>query len=105
VLLFRWLETLTALGDVRLLLYGTGLLVVLYALPAGLYGAVVPLRDRVVAAAARRRGLPLAPAAPAGGEPGGPPAGAATGPRDGDDGVDAAVLAGALAGGDGGEER
>ena len=57
VLLFRWLETITALGDLRLLLTGTGLLVVLYALPGGLGQLFVSVRDRYLRWVANRRGI------------------------------------------------
>ncbi|HYD10940.1 MAG TPA: ABC transporter permease [Acidimicrobiales bacterium] len=57
VLLFRWLETITALGDLRLLLTGAGLLVVLYALPGGLGQLVFSLRDRLLRRVADRRGI------------------------------------------------
>ncbi len=55
VLLFRWLETITALGDIRLLLTGVGLLVVLYALPGGLGQVLLSIRDRYLRAVAARR--------------------------------------------------
>lgn len=57
VLLFRWLETITALGDLRLLLTGTGLLVVLYALPGGLGQLFISVRDRYLRWVAQRRGI------------------------------------------------
>jgi branched-chain amino acid transport system permease protein len=57
VLLFRYLETITALGDLRLLLTGTGLLVVLYALPGGLGQLVFSIRDRILRRVADRRGI------------------------------------------------
>jgi branched-chain amino acid transport system permease protein len=57
VLLFRWLETITALGDLRLLLTGTGLLVVLYALPGGFGQLFISLRDRYLRRVANRRGI------------------------------------------------
>ncbi len=57
VLLFRWLETITALGDLRLLLTGTGLLVVLYALPGGFGQLFITLRDRYLRWVANRRGV------------------------------------------------
>jgi branched-chain amino acid transport system permease protein len=55
VLLFRYLETITALGDLRLLITGTGLLVVLYALPGGLGQVILNVRDRYLRWVARRR--------------------------------------------------
>ena len=57
VLLFRWLETITALGDLRLLLTGTGLLVVLYALPGGFGQLFISVRDRYLRWVANRRGI------------------------------------------------
>ena len=57
VLLFQWLSTITALGDVRLLLTGAGLLFVLYALPGGLGQLVLAARDRLLRRVAERRGL------------------------------------------------
>jgi ABC-type branched-subunit amino acid transport system ATPase component/branched-subunit amino acid ABC-type transport system permease component len=64
VLLFKYLETVQALGDLRLILTGTGLLVVLYALPGGLGQLLGGLRDRLFARIAARRGIDLvAPAA------------------------------------------
>ncbi|HUR77127.1 MAG TPA: ABC transporter permease [Acidimicrobiales bacterium] len=57
VLLFRWLETITALGDLRLLLTGTGLLVVLYALPGGFGQLFITLRDRYLRFVANRRNI------------------------------------------------
>ena len=59
VLLFKFLETVQALGDLRLVLTGTGLLVVLYALPGGLGQVLGALRDRALGAVARRRGIDL----------------------------------------------
>ena len=57
VLLFRWLETITALGDLRLLLTGTGLLVVLYALPGGFGQLFISARDRYLRWVANRRDI------------------------------------------------
>ncbi|HVV37748.1 MAG TPA: ABC transporter permease [Acidimicrobiales bacterium] len=57
VLLFRYLETITALGDLRLLLTGTGLLVVLYALPGGFGQLFVSVRDRYLRWVANRRDI------------------------------------------------
>jgi branched-chain amino acid transport system permease protein len=57
VLLFRYLETITALGDLRLLITGTGLLVVLYALPGGLGQVVMSIRDRYLRWVANRRDI------------------------------------------------
>jgi branched-chain amino acid transport system permease protein len=57
VLIFRWLETLTFLGDLRLLITGTGLLVVLYALPGGFGQVLIMVRDRYLRWVATRRGI------------------------------------------------
>lgn len=57
VLLFRWLETITALGDLRLLLTGTGLLVVLYALPGGFGQLFITVRDKYLIWVANRRDI------------------------------------------------
>jgi branched-chain amino acid transport system permease protein len=57
VLLFKYLETLTWLGDLRLALNGAGLLVVLYLLPGGLGQLLFGLRDRVLRRIADRRGI------------------------------------------------
>lgn len=55
VLLFRWLETLTFLGDLRLAINGAGLLVVLYLLPGGLGQLMYAGRDRLLKRVASRR--------------------------------------------------
>ena len=57
VLVFRWLETITALGDLRLLITGTGLLLVLYALPGGFGQVLLGLRDRYLRWVAGRRDI------------------------------------------------
>ena len=57
VLLFRWLETITALGDLRLLITGTGLLVVLYALPGGFGQLFITVRDKYLIWVANRRDI------------------------------------------------
>ena len=57
VLVFRWLETITALGDLRLLLTGAGLLVVLYALPGGFGQLAISFRDRYLRWVANRHGI------------------------------------------------
>src|SRR3954453_13413333 len=57
VLLFQWLGTVTALGDFPLLLTGTGLLVVLYALPGGFGQLLLGVRDRYLRWVAARRGI------------------------------------------------
>jgi branched-chain amino acid transport system permease protein len=57
VLLFRWLETVTALGDARPLISGAGLLLVLLFLPGGLGQIVFSLRDRYLRFVANRRGI------------------------------------------------
>ena len=55
VLLFRYLETITALGDIRLGLTGAVLLFVLYAFPGGIGQLLYNLRDRVLIRIANRR--------------------------------------------------
>jgi branched-chain amino acid transport system permease protein len=57
IVLFQYLQSITALGDVRLLLTGTGLLVVLYALPGGFGQVFISIRDRLLRRVAARRGL------------------------------------------------
>jgi branched-chain amino acid transport system permease protein len=57
VLLFRYIETITALGDIRPLLTGGVLLVVLLVLPGGLGQLIYSLRDRVLIRIANRRGI------------------------------------------------
>jgi ABC-type branched-subunit amino acid transport system permease subunit len=57
VFIFRWLETLTFLGDLRLLITGTGLLVVLYALPGGFGQVLIWVRDHYLRWVANRRGI------------------------------------------------
>ncbi len=59
VLVFRYLETVHALGDVRLIITGAGLLFVLYAAPGGLHQGFGAVRDRLLAVVARRRGIDL----------------------------------------------
>jgi branched-chain amino acid transport system permease protein len=55
VLLFRYLETITALGDIRLGLTGFVLLVVLLVFPGGLGQLLYNLRDRALIRVAKRR--------------------------------------------------
>lgn len=57
VLLFRYVETLTSLGDVRPLLTGGVLLFVLLVLPGGLGQLLYNLRDRALIRIANRRGI------------------------------------------------
>jgi branched-chain amino acid transport system permease protein len=57
IVLFQYMQSVTALGDLRLLLTGTGLLVVLYALPGGFGQVMLSARDRVLRRIADRRGL------------------------------------------------
>lgn len=56
VFAFRYMEQLLS-GELRLLVTGTGLLVVLYVLPGGLGQAVFALRDRILRRIANRRGI------------------------------------------------
>ncbi len=57
VLLFRWIESIQALGQLRLVVTGAGLLFVLLALPGGIGQVLVAVRDRALRAVAARRGL------------------------------------------------
>jgi len=57
VLLFQWLASITALGDIRPLLSGAGLLVVLLVFPGGLAQLACNLRDRVLRRIAERHDI------------------------------------------------
>ncbi|MDP1820151.1 MAG: ABC transporter permease [Acidimicrobiales bacterium] len=57
VLLFRYIETITALGDIRPLLTGGVLLIVLLVLPGGIGQLIYNLRDRILIRVAERRGI------------------------------------------------
>jgi branched-chain amino acid transport system permease protein len=57
VLLFKYFETLTFLGDLRLAINGFGLLVVLYLLPGGLGQLLFSARDKFLRRVADRRGI------------------------------------------------
>jgi branched-chain amino acid transport system permease protein len=57
VLVFKYLETITALGDVRPLLTGGVLLIVLLVLPGGIGQLLYNLRDRMLIRIANRRGI------------------------------------------------
>jgi len=57
VLLFKYLETLTFLGQLRLAINGLGLLVVLYLLPGGLGQLLFTARDKVLRRVAERRNI------------------------------------------------
>ncbi|MEY2452668.1 MAG: hypothetical protein QOD92_2242 [Acidimicrobiaceae bacterium] len=57
VLLFKYLETLTFLGQLRLAINGLGLLVVLYLLPGGLGQLLFTARDWGLKKIAARRGI------------------------------------------------
>ena len=57
VLLFRYVETLTSLGDIRPLLTGGVLLLVLLVLPGGLGQLLYNVRDRMLIRIANRRGI------------------------------------------------
>jgi branched-chain amino acid transport system permease protein len=57
VLLFKYFETLTFLGDLRLAINGLGLLVVLYFLPGGIGQLLFSFRDRLLRIVAERRGI------------------------------------------------
>ncbi|MGH7860579.1 MAG: ABC transporter permease subunit, partial [Candidatus Binatia bacterium] len=56
VFTFRWLQQVLS-GEMRLLVTGTGLLVVLYLLPGGLGQFVFAIRDRYLRWVANRRGI------------------------------------------------
>ncbi|HEU5084130.1 MAG TPA: ABC transporter permease [Acidimicrobiales bacterium] len=57
VLLFQWLASITALGDIRPLLSGAGLLVVLLVFPGGLAQLASNVRDRVLRRIAERHDI------------------------------------------------
>jgi branched-chain amino acid transport system permease protein len=57
VLLFKYFESLTWLGELRLAINGAGLLVVLYLLPGGLGQIVYSIRDAALRRIADRRGI------------------------------------------------
>jgi branched-chain amino acid transport system permease protein len=57
VFFFKYLETVQALGDVRLFITGFVLLVVLYVVPGGLGQVIYSLRDRALRRIAARRGI------------------------------------------------
>jgi branched-chain amino acid transport system permease protein len=57
VLLFRYLETITALGDIRPLLTGGVLLFVLLVFPGGIGQLIYNARDRVLRLVAKRRDI------------------------------------------------
>jgi branched-chain amino acid transport system permease protein len=57
VLLFKYFEALTFLGDLRLAINGLGLLVVLYFLPGGIGQLLFSFRDRLLRIVAERRGI------------------------------------------------
>ncbi|MBV8958064.1 MAG: ABC transporter permease [Actinobacteria bacterium] len=55
VLIFRYLETITALGDLRQAITGAGLLLVLLVIPGGFGQVMLNVRDRYLRWVARRR--------------------------------------------------
>jgi branched-chain amino acid transport system permease protein len=57
VLLFQWLGSITALGDVRQLISGAGLLVVLLVFPGGLAQLAASVRDRFLRRIAERHDI------------------------------------------------
>ncbi len=57
VLFFQWLSTITALGDIRPLISGAGLLVVLLIFPGGFAQLAASLRDRYLRRVAERRDI------------------------------------------------
>jgi hypothetical protein len=59
VLFFKYLETLTFLGEARLAINGAALLFVLYFLPGGLGQLLYTVRDRLLRRIADRRHIPV----------------------------------------------
>ncbi len=57
VLLFQWLGSITALGDVRQLISGAGLLIVLLVFPGGLAQLAANVRDRFLRRIAERHDI------------------------------------------------
>ena len=57
VLIFKYLESITALGQVHLVISGAALLWVLSVLPAGFGQVVYDVRDRILRVVADRRGI------------------------------------------------
>ncbi|MEY2470157.1 MAG: hypothetical protein QOF21_2855, partial [Actinomycetota bacterium] len=57
VLFFRWIESVKALGDLRLVVTGVGLLFVLLVLPGGFGQILTGARDRFLRYVAARRGI------------------------------------------------
>ncbi|WP_436793284.1 ABC transporter permease [Actinospongicola halichondriae] len=57
VLFFQWLSTITALGEIRPLISGAGLLVVLLVFPGGFAQLAASLRDRYLRRVAERRNI------------------------------------------------
>ncbi len=57
VLLFQWLASITALGDIRPLISGAGLLVVLLVFPGGLAQLACNIRDRFLRRVAERHDI------------------------------------------------
>jgi branched-chain amino acid transport system permease protein len=90
VLLFQWLGSITALGDIRQLISGAGLLVVLLVFPGGLAQLAANVRDRFLRRIAERHHI-LVPSLVADKRV----------DTDEDDGEDESLLRGALGGPDG----
>jgi hypothetical protein len=57
VLLFQWLGSITALGDIRQLISGAGLLIVLLVFPGGLAQLACNVRDRFLRRIAERHDI------------------------------------------------
>jgi branched-chain amino acid transport system permease protein len=57
VLTFKWLESITALGQVHQLISGAALLWVLSVLPGGIGQVIYDIRDRILRVVANRRGM------------------------------------------------
>ncbi len=94
VLFFQYLSSITALGDIRPLISGAGLLVVLLVFPGGLAQLVTNIRDKYLRAVAERRDI-LVPSLVADKKV----------DDDEDDGADESLLRGALGGGDAADDE
>ncbi len=57
VLFFRWIESISELGQLRLVVTGVGLLFVLLVLPGGFGQIFISVRDRLLRRVAARRGI------------------------------------------------
>ena len=87
VLFFQWLSSITALGDIRPLISGAGLLFVLLIFPGGFAQLAASLRDRYLRRVAERRDILV-------------PSLVADKKEDGSDEQEESLLSGALGGAD-----